>query len=47
MGDVRRVVAQAMRYAGCLNRRSLGVSDVFPPKQVRKVRKVRVCLVFH
>ena len=29
MGDVRRAVAQAMRYAGCLNRRSLGVSDVF------------------
>ena len=24
-------VAQAMRYAGCPNRRSLGVSDVFPP----------------
>ena len=23
-------VAQAMRYAGCPNRRSLGVSDVFP-----------------
>ena len=30
LGDVRRAVAQAMRYAGCLNRRSLGVSDVFP-----------------
>ena len=30
VGDVRRAVAQAMRYAGCLNRRSLGVSDVFP-----------------
>ena len=27
---MRRAVAQAMRYAGCLNRRSLGVSDVFP-----------------
>ena len=25
-------VAQAMRYAGCPNRRSLGVSDVFPRK---------------
>ena len=31
VGDVRRAVAQAMRYAGCLNRRSLGVSDVYPP----------------
>ena len=33
MGDVRRAVAQAMRYAGCLNRRSLGVSDVFPQRR--------------
>ena len=24
-------VAQAMRDAGCLNRRSLGLNDVFPP----------------
>ena len=30
VGDVRRAVAQAMRDAGCLNRRSLGVSDVYP-----------------
>ena len=30
VGDVRRAVAQAMRYAGCPNRRSLGVSDVYP-----------------
>ena len=29
-GAFRRAVAQAMRCAGCLNRRSLGVSDVFP-----------------
>ena len=36
LGDVRRAVAQAMRCAGCLNRRSLGVSDVFPPKQGRE-----------
>ena len=31
VGDVRRAVAQAMRYAGCHNRRSLSISDVFPP----------------
>ena len=31
MGGVSVAVAQAMRYAGCPNRRSLGVSDVFPP----------------
>ena len=30
MGGASAAVAQAMRYAGCLNRRSLGVSDVFP-----------------
>ena len=30
MGGVSVAVAQAMRYAGCPNRRSLGVSDVFP-----------------
>ena len=31
MGGVSVAVAQAMRCAGCPNRRSLGVSDVFPP----------------
>ena len=36
VGDVRRAVAQAMRYAGCLNRRSLGVSDVFPAESAGK-----------
>ena len=41
MGDVRRAVAQAMRYAGCLNRRSLGVSDVFPlPQQAVLARSL-------
>ena len=30
MGGVSVAVAQAMRYAGCPNRRSLGVSEVFP-----------------
>ena len=38
MGDVRRAVAQAMRYAGCLNRRSLGVSDVYP--RFTKTRRI-------
>ena len=31
MGGVSVAVAQAMRYAGCPNRRSLGVREVFPP----------------
>ena len=30
MGGVSVAVAQAMRYAGCPNRRSLGVREVFP-----------------
>ena len=30
MGDVSGAVAQAMRDAGCLNRRSLGVREVYP-----------------
>ena len=31
MGGVSVAVAQAMRYAGCPNRRSLGVREVSPP----------------
>ena len=30
MAGVSEVVAQAMRYAGCPNRRSLGLREVFP-----------------
>ena len=30
MGGVSVAVAQAMRYAGCPNRRSLGIREVFP-----------------
>ena len=37
VGGVSVAVAQAMRYAGCPNRRSLGVSDVFP-REVRVAR---------